>query len=377
MQLNINEIYMKKNILIYLFSLIIISCSARNDLPVDEIQLNGTIINIDSSNVILRPWIIIGDKVISRRVFGTHDYYVGLLKNNKWEKSETLYNRGKGHNEVDYLRFAKAKENSLLLLDGGFFYETSCSVFSDIKKIDDLKDPSNRKKYDLKYMESVLVPGTGFCSVSDSTLLICATPEKYTGHIFSIIDYKNQKCHPLDFWPNDGIEIDSLVKARVYASGSYVFGNGKGRYLFRCGNERYSFIFSIEGNKVNVIKDLYTTYSRYRSDGGIPIKERVRPEGLNCDVNSNYIYMLLKDSNREGNKLSLEDFEGKKPSLFGNVIEQYDWDGNMKKRIKLDHSGQRVLLSDDGKTLYLFTDDYYEGDINPQIWSYDINSINR
>ena len=54
-----------------------------------------------------------------------------------------------------------------------------------------------------------------------------------------------------------------------------------------------------------------------------------------------------------------------------------DWDGNMKKRIKLDHSGQRVLLSDDGKTLYLFTDDYYEGDINPQIWSYDINSINR
>ena len=87
--------------------------------------------------------------------------------------------------------------------------------------------------------------------------------------------------------------------------------------------------------------------------------------------------MLLKDSNSEGKKLSLEDFEGKKPSLFGNVIEQYDWDGNMKKRIKLDHSGQRVLLSDDGKTLYLFTDDYYEGDINPQIWSYDINSINR
>ena len=43
--------------------------------------------------------------------------------------------------------------------------------------------------------------------------------------------------------------------------------------------------------------------------------------------------------------------------------------------IKLDHIGQRIFISDDNKTLYLLTDDYWEGDPNPQIWAYDISNL--
>jgi thioredoxin-related protein len=54
----------------------------------------------------------------------------------------------------------------------------------------------------------------------------------------------------------------------------------------------------------------------------------------------------------------------------------YDWEGGQQKKIiKLDHLGNRIMLSDDNKTLYLFIDDHTDRDSNPQIWAYDISNI--
>ena len=154
---------------------------------------------------------------------------------------------------------------------------------------------------------------------------------------------------PLEFWPNDGIEIETMVKHAVYTDNSLVFGNGNGRYCYQCGEERFVFIFSIDNNKVNVIKKIYTVYPDYKTEDGqnYRMKSR-RPETLSCAVNSNYIYILLREFDKEGNKR-----DEWKPDLYGNIVEVYDWDGNKQKEIRLDHYGQRIMLSEDNK-MHLF-----------------------
>lgn len=368
---------MKKYILIILACFTFFSCSEKKELLVNEVCLTGSTINIDSSNVIKYPWIIMGEKVISMKIFGNRDWYISSLKNNELGKSEHLFNVGNGHNEFKYLKFAKGNNNTLFLFDA-IFRPFSMTVIPNVKSIDDLKNSSKWKKYNLKDMEPIYTLGRNFYPMSDSTILMCATPDRFPGpgYLMSIIDYKNKTCQPLDFWPDDGIKIDSLIKCQVYAYESKIYGNGKGHYLYLCDRERYSFIFSIDGNKVNVVKDLYTTYSKYTTKNHIdPIKERVRTEGLACDTNDDYIYLLLTDTDRTGEKVDIDEFNRRPRYLYGNTIEIYDWNGKLLKRLKLDHSGRRIILSDEGKTLYLFTDDYFEGEVNPQIWSYTLSDL--
>ena len=63
-----------------------------------------------------------------------------------------------------------------------------------------------------------------------------------------------------------------------------------------------------------------------------------------------------------------------RPDLYGNIVEVYDWDGNKQKEIRLDHYGQRIMLSEDNK-IHLFTDDYYDDNMKSDIWIYDLNGI--
>ena len=367
---------MNKYALIFLLAFVTISCSDKNDVSVEELQLSGTAINIDPSSIFRQPQLLIGDNVITMETFGKKDGQVGFLKDNKLGKTESLYEVGKGHNEFTYIKYAKGIDKSLLLLDGTIRL-FSMTVIPDAKSIDDLKNRSNWKKYNLKNMESVLAQGSNFYPLSDSTILMCATPDKYFGHVISIIDYKNQTCQPLDFWPDDGIEIDSLVKCRVYTGNSEIYGNGKGRYLYNLFNDGlYTFIFSIDKNKINVVKDLYTTYPKYRTKNHVDIiRESIIPERVTCATSDKYIYLMHIDSDREGNKIDMANYKRNHQTLHANTIDMYDWDGNLLKRLKLDHYGHRLLLSDDNCILYLLTDSYWDGDVNPQIWSYDLTGL--
>lgn len=365
---------MNKYTIYFLLSLITISCSDKNDVPVEELQLSGIAIDIDSSSIFRQPQIILGDNVITMETFGKKNGQVGFLKDNKLGKTDSLFEVGKGHNEFTYIKFAKGVDNSLLLLDGTI-RSFSMTVIPNAQNIDSLKNKSNWKRYSLKNMESVLTQGSNFYTMSDSTILMCATPDKYYGHIMSIIDYKNQTCQPLDFWPDDGIEIDSLVKCRVYTGNSEIYGNGKSRYLYNLYNDGlYTFIFSIDNNKVNVVKDLYTKYPIYKTANHMDIiRESIIPEKITCEASDKYIYLMHLDSDKEGNKIDKD--VRRHQTLNSNTIDVYDWDGNLLKRLKLDHYGARLMLSDDNSILYLLTDSYWDGDVNPQIWSYDLTGI--
>jgi thiol-disulfide isomerase/thioredoxin len=83
--------------------------------------------------------------------------------------------------------------------------------------------------------------------------------------------------------------------------------------------------------------------------------------------------MLILDSDNKGEKLNDSDSKEPHPYLFGNTVEVYDWDGVKQEVIHLDNYAQRIMLSGDGNTLFLFaqTDEI----IKPAIFSYDISNL--
>lgn len=103
------------------------------------------------------------------------------------------------------------------------------------------------------------------------------------------------------------------------------------------------------------------------TSGEAPLIERI----CGCS-NNDRIYLLYKDSNCKGEKK--EKWDMKDPFPMGNTVEVYDWDGVKQQVIHLDKFGQSIKLSEDGKTLYLYSGWMSNGS-DSYIYSYDLSSL--
>ena len=323
------------------------------------------------------PKFQIGNKLIAN---DRDNYYFTDFTDTGLTKEEHFAKKGDAGNEFSpHARYAKGPSNSILTLnyESGFaLFIKEMVVIPNAKSVADIKNVSAWKRYDLSRLRTFHDFSRFFVSASDSTILIAGTPQDDYRHLFSVMDYKNQKVYPLDYWPEDGVNVPDIVKTSIYTAYSELYTNGKGRFLFNGGRERYSFIFTIDKDKVNVVKELYKVYSDYKAQGLNYVTLSRNSEELRVAANEKNIYMLLVDSDSDGRfygKLPIDDFSF---FIYGNTIELYDWDGNKKKILYLDHYGQRIFLSDDGKKLYLFSDDnYLRHPKEPHIWVYDISNL--
>lgn len=346
------------------------SCEIGKENIVAEYNPIGKSIKLDSIIVGQSPIITFGDNFIFRdwmHVRGDASLG-GKLSGDMLSLSEKILNVGHGHNEFQNVAFVKGKDNSLYILNRPGFIPQSVTCVTKPNSLGDVKDTEKWRRYDLRDLPALYNFSDYNVSISDSTLLILGSPTTYIGHIMSILDFKNQKIQPLDFWPGDNIECDSTAKYMLYAQYGKIMKNGKGKYAYMFAGERYLFVFSIEGEHVNVIKTLYETYPKYEAIGKNSILKGTRSEGIQCDGSSENLYVLLTDSDKDGGKK-----HENKSSLYGKTVEVYDWDGNIQKIIHLDKYGTRIMVSDDNNTLYLFAMDY-DSDIY-ELWSYDLNSL--
>lgn len=351
---------------------VVTSCKMGQDEIVSEVSINGSLVKTDSINVDKMPLLLSGNLLVSLDYMRGKAYFGGMLSKNELTQSEILAEVGHGRNEFQQLAFAKGENNSLYLLN----YPFTCNGLESITyvpkadSIRHVKDTSKWKRFSLRDLPAFFCFVESFVSLSDSTILVLGTPVNEVGHIFSIVDFKNKKISPLDYWPNDKVDCDSLPKHSIYTQYSKIYSNGEGKYVYQLGRDRFAFIFSIEGNHVNVIKTLHEVYPDYKEDRDKLnyVIKHYNPEGMDCVASSKNVYLLLTDSDKDGNKL-------KKMSdpLYGNTVEVYDWDGNKQKIILLDKSGQRIMISDDNKVLYLFVRDYREDKY--EIWSYDLDTL--
>ena len=355
------------------------SWAGNNVKNVRGVKLTGKEVkyNISNPNTIY-PRIQIGNRMIAN---DNDNFYFTELTDTELAKEEHFAKKGPAENELSTrAKYAQGPLNSILTLNfesGYALFLKEMVVIPNAKSVADIRNFSAWKRYDLSCLRTFHDFSNVFVSASDSTILIAGTPKEDYRHIFSIMDYKNQKVFPLDYWPEDGVDVPDIVKTSIYTAYSELYTNGKGRFLFNGGRERYSFIFTIDKDKVNVVKELYKVYSDYKADrNNNYITLSRNSEELRVATNEENIFLLLVDSDPDGRyygKLPIEDFSFE---IYGNAVELYDWDGNKKKILYLDHYGQRIFLSADGKKLYLFSDDcFLRHPKEPHVWVYDISNL--
>ena len=349
------------------------SCSTGSEKIFEPINLKGHTVMIDSSLYMMTTNFHIGNIFIYGKSLGDYSYYGSLYKDNKLSKAELLFRVGHGHNEFNHIIFGKGSHNSLLLLDNPPM-PTSLTIISEtdsIEAIKQAKEDGGWKKIDLTKIKSLRFTSDAFYSISDSSILIAGTTYDRIGHVLSIVDFKKNTIRPLDYWPDDDVKVDSMVKQAVYSNNGKIFGNGNGSFLFQCARGKFAFLFTIDGDKVNVVKKIYTVYPDYYTNDGRNYKLKSRSaEELMITTDDNCIFVLLKETDGDGKKL--EDWS---PVMFGNTIEIYDWNGNKKNELQLDHYGNKIMLSEDGKMLFLFANDFSNENFKQEVWTYDLSGI--
>ena len=273
---------------------------------INEVSLNGQIVKVDSTNKYIWPKFLFRDILYAWRI----NYYGGKLTNNEWQKSDSLLVSGHGHNEFEHIVLSQDNDGALFVLNCPMMGDKLISLtkIPHADSIAAIKEESKWKKYDLGQLPPFWNSGRTFVVLSDSSILVAGTLVNEINHIFSTIDFKNQRAVPLDYWPDDGLKCDSISKYQLYATQCVLLGNGKGKFLYKNDWGRVAFIFTIDGHKVNILSSLYShTFTK------TPPTEQ-----LACCVNSNRIFMLLRDSDSKGVKL--DKYNEKKTFIFLMMI---------------------------------------------------------
>ena len=351
---------MKKNLFWILLSVLFCACSEQN--VGGEYFLRGQEVKYDSANENLWPECIYGDAMIARSP--NMNYYVGKITKDEWQKNE-IFLKNDEKNEVEFPNFFQGNNGELFLLN----QPQSGMKLSSLTKIQnannaaDILDQKKWETYDLKKMQGMMYVASSSAVLSENSILTAINDTNDIKRLFSILDFKNQKTIPLDYWSKDESPND-MVRWYNNVANCTILGNGKGHFLYKNHSAKDAFIFNIKGTHVNVLDTLYS----YSYPPG-----KFTIERLSCCANNDRIYMLILDSNNKGEKLKESDTQEPHPYLFGNTVEVYDWDGVKQQVIHLDNYAQRIMLSGDGNTLFLFaqTDEI----IKPAIFSYDISNL--
>lgn len=348
--------------------LIFLSCCKQEHSDFATEHLTGNKIKVDSLHLRSYPKILVGDTLISGTPSPSANYCVSVFRNDSLITLGTVFTIGNGYGEYNSVRLGTNSEKSLNVID----VIGSGSVMRRFEQnhISNILNPTSEvhlSSYDIPEMSPLRYVTDFFVNVSDSTILINGATYDNPEHIFSIVNLKNGFVEHLDFWPEDGFKGSPLPKQSVYTDNAVILA-GENKYLYKCGEERYAFLFTITGNKINVEKELFHDLPDYEeAPDGINYNLRSRSiHRLECDVNNEYIYILLIEKNSAG-----ETAANWTESNSGNEVRVYDWDGNLNSIFILDKVGTNIRVTDDNKKLYLFSDNPTNGE--KDIYSYSIN----
>ena len=345
------------------------SCSDKSGAEF-EVSLEGQLVKTDVNKGKWPKWMF-GDDICS----WDRDWnlYLSKLTRTEWQKAEKVLVHGHGQNEFGDMVLSQDDDGALYVFDHPFEGDMGSLAMTSLTKIKQtdniaaIKNPNNWERYDLSKLPFWLC-GDQFVILSDSTILTIGTPKDDIHHIFSVVNFKNQTFTPLDYWPNDSTpEVLDDEKLMVYTHGSGIKGNGKDRFLYWDNSGKLAFIFTIDGTKTNILNSIYSDPLPIPGIAKTPSTERIH-----CCTDNDRIYLLYKHSNRKGE--IMEEYDRKEPVPWGNTVEVYNWDGVKQHIIHLDKFGQEIMLSQDGKTLYLYSG-FIDDETEPYIYSYDLSSL--
>ncbi|MCI9607350.1 MAG: hypothetical protein HFJ94_04145 [Muribaculaceae bacterium] len=293
--------------------------------------------------------------------FDPHELFEGaVIQDDSLKPTGYFCHVGQGPYEFSRAAAFCASDGSLNLI-------ATTSGGQSIVKITDIKTPIS---WTYSPLDSI-VQGLYFTSrniVSDENynILLAAAPLNSPKNIFAVINTNSKDFVPLDYWPDDGFDGNDFIKHRIYSDNSRLYSNSNGKYVFSTAINRNVFIFTIEKEHVNIERILYNNPFEYNPTAdGLNFRGKPSAESLRLCADSSYIYILLTDSNRDGHKSnSFED------SRFGNIVEVYDWDGNLKKKYVLDTYCTGIYTYNDSSNLLLSS---FDGNNNLKFIRYPID----
>ena len=327
------------------------SCSDKSSAEF-EVSLEGQLVRTDVNKGKWPKWMF-GDDICSWDRDG--NLYLSKLTRTEWQKAEKVLVHGHGQNEFGDMVLSQDDDGALYVIDcymeDNMVYRNKLIALTKIQHPDNLaaiKNPDNWEKYELSKMPPFELCGDRFVILSDSTILTVGTP--------------------LDDMHNDSTpEVLNDEKLMVYTQGSGIKGNGKDRFLYWDDSGKLAFIFTINGTKTNILNHIYSDRLPIPGIAKTPSLERIH-----CCADNDRIFLLYKHSTIKGE--IMENYDMKDPFPWGNTVEVYDWNGVKQHIIHLDKFGQEIMISKDGKTLYLYSD-YMQDGSDPYIYSYDLSSL--
>lgn len=348
------NMFKSKFFILFFIPFVIASCSMEQKAEVDIINLSAYSVKMDSAYMGQYPYFIHNNYLFSFPTAKDKGCCISRISKDSISNSDYFLNIGNGHDEFLHIFLGKGGNGSLLVLNSPQTLNKLLSLTSIPagESVEQMKKVELWKKYSLSNIQSSFSCTTrNVVGITDSTLLIVGHPYEDPDHIFYVLDYKNQKLTKLDYFPSDGIKCNNFIKCGMYTNGSSIYSNGKDRFLYLCNEGYFAFIFTIEGNHVKVVKEIYSEYPKYKDFGdnmNYRMEKRL-PKRLKCDVNNDNIYFLHVNKDKERNKS--EDYFS---ANFGDAVDVYNWDGIHEKTILLEEAGNIITVSEDNEQLYLF-----------------------
>jgi hypothetical protein len=132
--------------------------------------------------------------------------------------------------------------------------------------------------------------------------------------------------------------------------GNIVLNQQKDKMMYTCSNGDIVHFYEIKENSIEIIKkieDIYPEYIPQTIGGGISaaMKKENKVGYLSLYSTEMFVYALYSGA------LASEFLRNNK-SFSADMLYVYDWDGNIKRKIKLDMECRYICVSDDNKRLY-------------------------
>lgn len=332
-------------ILLFLFSLFF-SCSSKTDeekLPV--VQLKGTVLQSDS--------LLLGHKIVamvdSHLVVPTwksdYLYDVYEMRGDSILLKDRLIQRGQGPYELTVSEeMYDVVSNRLVIYDcnvgKGFLLEGD----SIEEMMDYTRWKSLGKFHSEVYISKMVIE-------TDSTVVTTFMQggfESFLGR-YNLNTGKHSILYGL--WPDDGFDGSDYVKQKVYANGSLLKCPNKNLFLVSAQMGQYAEIFKIEQDSIVPISKLFDLYPQYGvDDDGLNVRyAKNNMRGLDISVTSDFIYVMPDKGTIEE---YVQNIQNSDSYNYTDDVFVYDWNGELRRRFKLDNGILTLFVGEGNCFLY-------------------------
>ena len=164
---------------------------------------------------------------------------------------------------------------------------------------------------------------------------------------------ENGVINELDYWPEDGVAVNSVVKHQMYTSESKVFWN-EGKILYVCGNGCFALLLDHNTQEVTYLYDEYPKYSE-ANDGLNFIKEPKCSLGMYSFTSQNSIYLAPILSKIVNGDYQPDNFKGY-PPYYTDRIDVFSWEGKKLGTLSLANPFSNFIVNEQARKLFALSE---------------------